>query len=595
MSVIHNLNLGYKKFLHILRQKQCFAHLLLVAAIVLVYANVIQGGFVYDDKNFIRDNRPIKEWLFSHPWDFFLKPEVAVWSGIYRPLRTLSFSIDYQFFGLNPMGYNCENILLHTINTLLVFSILSVILACRRKAFLAALLFAVHPVQLEAVSWISSRGDLLFALFVLICWRWYISWRDDDRVSWTQLIGWLFMYVMGLLSKETAIALFPTILTYDILVVGLSQKRGVYNILKKRKKIYFSMLVVSVLYLIVRFNIFESVSQKPYWGGSVQSNMLTMFEATLYYFKLIFYPTNLALDYSTYPIIYSFADVRLILPAIFYLAATILCGYSFMRKNYLFLFFIALSAFFLLPSWNIIPISAIIAERFLYVSMVGMSAVFACVLDAVCCGIPRRRIYGILTLIFVIVCLMVLSVNRNKDWYSDLTIWKACVDVFPGNYKGHINLGTQYEAQGEHIKAISENIKLISVKPNHATAYYNLGNIYWHLGLFEKSRSSYLTALHYKPDYWQAMNNLASLYVDKMWYHKAEHVLLQLIVKNPDYAKAHFNLGLLYLNMLKKYPEAKYHLKKSMEDREFRDSSKVRSMLQQAEELERKTSQKEND
>ena len=435
---------------------------------------------------------------------------------------------------------------------------------------------------------------MLFALFVLICWRWYISWRDDDSVSWIQLTGWLVLYVMGLLSKETAIALFPAIMTYDILVVGLSQNMGVYNILKKRKKIYFSILFVSILYLIVRFNIFESVSQKPYWGGSVQSNMLTMLEATLYYFKLIFYPTNLSLDYSTYPIISSFSDLRLIMPAIFYLAGAILCVYALKYKRYLFLFFIALSFFFLLPSWNIIPISAIIAERFLYLSMLGMSAVFACLLDNIFCVIPCRRNYGILTLVVLIVSLMILSVHRNKDWYNDLTIWKACVDVFPGNYKGHINLGTQYEEQGEHIKAISENIKLLSVKPNHATAYYNLGNIYWRLGLFEKSRAAYLTALHYKPDYWQAMNNLASLYVDKMWYDEAEHVLLQLIVKNPDYAKAHFNLGLLYLNMLEKYPEAKYHLKKCLEDEEFNKSSKVRSMLREIEKLERKTLSIEN-
>ncbi|MDX9703524.1 MAG: tetratricopeptide repeat protein [Candidatus Auribacterota bacterium] len=582
----------YNRFLSFLHTKQRVACFLLLAAVLLVYANVINGGFVYDDKSFIVDNRPVKEWLFSRPWDFFIKPEVAVWSGIYRPLRTLSFAIDYQLFGLNPVGYHCENVLLHCINTLLVFSILSVLLACTKKGFLGALLFAVHPVQLEAVSWISSRGDLLFALFVLISFKWYISMTDDERIKWTSISGLLLLYIFALLSKETAIAFFPVVISYDILIMCCQKKINLYYMVKKRLKIYLSIAGISLLYLIIRFNLFESVSQKPYWGGSVKSNILTMLEATLYYFKIIFYPVKLSIDYSNYPIIYSFADIRLIMPVLFYTAVALLCFYALRRKDYPFILFAGIFVLFLLPSWNIFPISAIIAERFLYVSLIGVAAVAGCVLYTICFEnhtIFQRKIC-FLTVLFIFLCLSFLSIYRNSHWFSNYTIWKACVDVFPGNYKGHINLGTEYEEKGEHYKAISENIKLLVVKPHHATAHYNLGNIYWRLGLFDKSRAAFLTAIRYNPEYWQAMNNLGSLYVDKMWYDEAERVFLQLIVKNPDYPKAHFNLASIYFNRFKDYPKAKYHLRKCIESEMFRNSKEVHFMWRNIEIIDRETS-----
>lgn len=572
-----------------------FASALLLSAVAVLFANVINAGFVYDDANFIVENTPIKTWLFTRPWDFFLKPEVAVWSGIYRPLRTLSFAIDYQFFGLNPIGYHVENIVIHALNVLLVYYILRKLLTNRTACFLAALMFAVHPIQLEAVSWISSRGDLLFALFSLIGLRWYISFTRRDGISWKAIAGWMTVYVLGLLSKETAIVLFPIILCYDLFIVCSMKKEPLITILKKRWLFYSVLFVVTISYLTVRFNIFESVSQKPFWGGSVQANFLTMLEATLYYFKLIVYPVDLSIDYSTYPIIYSFADTRLILPMIFYLSAAGICFIEWRRRNYRFLFFAAVAVLFLLPSWNIFPISAIIAERFMYGSMIGLSAIAGCVLTGMLSmattTVALRTV--LVTLFTLCLCFMTLAVFRNHHWRTNFQIWKECLEVFPGNYKGHINLGTEYDKRDEYYNALMEYFKLISIKPYHAKAYYNMGNIYWKLGLFEQSRDAFLTALHYNPQYWEAMNNLGSLYIDKMWYEEAERIFLKLLNENPDYAKAHFNLAQIYFMRFKDYPKAKYHLKKCIESDMFRRSTKVHYMLRKIQIIERETLQKQ--
>ncbi|MCD6459393.1 hypothetical protein J7L67_01845, partial [bacterium] len=157
--------------------------LLLSSAVLIVYLNVSNAGFVYDDNDFIVDNYPVKTWLLKNPWDFFLKPEQAVWSGIYRPLRTLAFAVDYQFFGLNPSGYHIENFFLHIFNAILVFFLFRIFFKNDKISFMGALLFAVHPVQIESVTWISSRGDLLYSFFTLICFIWFLKMAKKDNFS----------------------------------------------------------------------------------------------------------------------------------------------------------------------------------------------------------------------------------------------------------------------------------------------------------------------------------------------------------------------------------------------------------------------------
>lgn len=555
-----------------------FAFFLIVCAVLLSYINVIDGEFIYDDKNFIVDNKPIKTWLFARPWDFFLKPEVAVWSGIYRPLRTISFAVDYQIFGLNPALYRIENIIWHLANCALVYFLLKRIFINKTASFLSTLIFAVHPVQIEAVTWISSRGDLMFLFFVLICFHIFIKYQAGFSIS--RIIIWNLLFITALLSKETAISLLPSVFVYDCLFNYKKSETGFAGFIKKRLPFYITAVASAVVYLAVRFSLFENASQKSFWGGSAKTNFLTMLEATVYYFRLIFFPLGFSLDYSTYPITNSFADPFFVLALMFYCCTAGLVIINYRRKNHRFLFFVLFFVFFLLPSWNILPISAIIADRFLYAPMIGFCAILGWSFQKIL-NFPKLRKISMGGVCFIVSALIILSVYRNNDWRSDFAIWKSCVDVFPGNFKGHINLGASYDAQGKIIESITEYHKLISVAPHHATAYYNLGNLYWGLGLFDKSRNAYLTAIRLNPQYWEAYNNLGSLYVEKQWYDQAEQCFLKVVFNDANHMKAHFNLASLYINFFKDYDKASYHLNKLIKDDDFKNNPIVRNMLEE--------------
>ncbi|RJP62295.1 MAG: tetratricopeptide repeat protein [Candidatus Auribacter fodinae] len=554
-------------------------YLLLLVSIGIVYGNALIGGFVYDDKNFIVQNRPVKTWLMSRPWDFFLKPEVAVWSGIYRPIRTLSFAIDYQFFGLNPFGYHLENILIHFINSILVYHLMLFLCGSVLTGLIASLLFAVHPVQIEAVTWISSRGDLLYALLVLICMVMYIGKKQKNQtLSLKQTVCIYTLYCIALLSKETAVGLVPALAAYDIFFQVLTKKIRIKDYIRRHILFYAVFGIFTVAYLAVRFSLFENVSQKPFWGGTATANFLTMFEATVYYFRLIFYPTDLSLDYSTYPILHSVMNPNIIYPLIFFPAVCSLLYIQFRAKRYTIVFFALIIVLFLLPSWNIIPISAIIAERFLYLSMFGICGIFAVAVTAMIRSDQFRKTTVCVTFFILSIC-MILGVYRNNDWRSDLRIWYSCANEFPGNFKAHINLGTCYDEMDEVFKALNEYHKLLADQPHHAMAHFNLGNIYWSLGLFEKSRAEYLEAIRYDPQYWEAYNNLGNLYVDKMWFTEALECFHKILESNPGHVKANLNAGALYYSKFKMYDKALYHFQKCMESEEFRNSSRAREII----------------
>lgn len=568
------------------RRNFLFSVVLISGAILLMYANIITGDFVYDDKNFITENWPVKKWLFTHPWDFFLKPEVAVWSGIYRPLRTFSFAIDYQFFGLNPAGYHIENLLLHLANCILLYIFLQRMLKSNAASLLSSLLFAVHPVQIEAVTWISSRADLMFSSIVLICMVWFAQASRSGPVRFSTSIIFGMLFFCALLSKETAIGLIPVLCIYDICFNFRPNrsKLNFYSFFSSRILFYCVLIAVSIIYIIIRFSLFENISQKPFWGGSAKANFLTMLDATVYYFRLIFYPTHLCVDYSTYPITGSFFSPYLMVAAVFYALVAGICIIEARRKNFRFFFFCSIFVFFLLPSWNIIPISAIIAERFLYFPMIGFCALAGISLDKIRTKnflIPHGKTIALCALGCVLIALVTGGIYRNFYWHNEFRLWKSCVTEFPGNFKGHINLGTCYDSQGNDMAALTEYYKLLSIRPHHATAYYNLGNIYWKYGLFEKSRQAFLTALKLQPDYWQALNNLGSLYIDKMWFDEARTCFLKIIEKNPAYARAHYNLGMLYYEHYKQYDNALYHFLQCINDDEFRGSLRVRSIIEE--------------
>ena len=210
-------------------RRNLFLILLLILVTFLVYAPSLKNGFVWDDFLVVTDNHFIKSWknfplmftrqYLTSPEDLPYLTDRNIGSGeiSYRPVVTLTYFVDYWIWKLNPFGYHLRNLVLHLINTVLLYWFCFLVLKKEKWAFWASLIFALHPIQAEAVAGISFREDLLAFLFFLSSLLLYIHQKKIKRGSkrYAFYFGSLFSYFLAVFSKETALVLPLIVLLWD--------------------------------------------------------------------------------------------------------------------------------------------------------------------------------------------------------------------------------------------------------------------------------------------------------------------------------------------------------------------------------------------
>ena len=261
-----------------------------------VYAITLFNGFVYDDNFTILENILIKDWnnlpdLFSKVYYTHSAEQT------YRPVVTLTYFIDYSLWQLRPSGYHLTNILIHSINVVLLYWLLLSLPVDKEIAFLGALLFGVHPVQAETVNAISYREDLLIVTFILVSFVLFIrvsGFSDMDRVKRIILYCLsLVLYLLALLSKEMAV-------TFPLFLIG-------YRLCFKQKekgKVQHSFIlllsgyiIVSLGYLFLYFVPFKNPDPYPYVHPEFLIRILTLPKVLVSYIWLILMPWQLNADY----------------------------------------------------------------------------------------------------------------------------------------------------------------------------------------------------------------------------------------------------------------------------------------------------------
>lgn len=541
----------------------------------IIYLNSLRNDFVFDDIILIKDNKSIRsfESITHNLW------------RMYRPLRDISYAIDYKFSGLNPLGYHISNILYHTITSILVYLIVRLLNKNVSVSLFASLLFAAHPIHTDAVTYISGRRDILSTLFFLLGFYCFLRHRANKRIVYIILA--FLAYLLGVLSKEMAVTLPLIFFAYDFYYHFNTEEtrlniRFFRDICLNAKKVfllykylYIPIVIGSVTFSYYIIFILKVTKTTEWYGGSIILNFLTVSRICVYYLKLLFYPVKLNADYSLdFPVSESLLDTAgiisiAILIGIFYcLLRSLLVarpvksymGGHFRRKIHL-PFFEAFNGarrsslvpfcgvwFFvtLLPVSQIIPHHELIAEHYLYLPSFGFCLFIAeCGMwSAELLRIPKSAI----RIGFIIVMLLYSyrTIERNKDWRDDYTLWKKTCETAPNCARAHNNLGIAYfnkdmidEAIAEYKKAIELNPapaephinfgaalikkgsphraileckKAVELNPNIAKAYNVLGAAYQRIGTLDKAIAAYRKALEIDPDYPEAHTNLASIY-----------------------------------------------------------------------------------
>jgi len=520
---------------------------------VIVFCNTLDNTFVYDDSVTIVKNNLIKSWknfhtLFSFNY-FILSGELS-----YRPLVTLSYFIDYSFWGANPGGFHLTNLLLQTINTVLFYIFLKRVTKVNTLAFFSTLLFTTHPVLTETVNSISYREDLLTALFFLIAFILYLKINKtffNKSKFLLYYLGSLFSYLLALFSKEMAITFPILLILFDIFY--LPSGKPLQALIKKLKGIYIGYFSVTGFYLFIQFVVFRHVYIRL---DQTKQSLFVMIKVLASYIKLLFLPFNLNADYVIQPIATGFLSFII---SILLVTTVIIITIQLCKNNKQYWFFILWFFITLLPVSNIIPIGNIMAERYLYIPIMGFSVIIGILVQ----NFNLKNPLATRCSAVVIVILGVMCINRNGIWRDELTLWYSTAIREPSSARAHHNIGVVHSAKGYYGYAEFEYKKTLEINPKDIEAHYNLGNAYERKGILDNAIKEYQEAIRYNPYYADAYNNLGSIYKKTQLLDKAIEYYKKAIQCNPFSPHYYNNLGLAY-HEKKLYKEAATEFARSL-------------------------------
>ena len=450
----------------------------------MTYVNSLDNEFVnWDDGKYVYRNSYICQptlgnlkYIFSHNY-----------LSHYFPITMVSYMLDYQVWHLEPFGYHLTNVILHILNVILVFILLTLVLQNKIASFLAALIFAVHPVHVEAVCWISERKNLLSSLFLFLSFISYVKYKDRTKIS--LYLSSIAFFLLALLSKASVLGLPILLIAYDYFYTPQVRRKDLEN------KIPFFLL--SLISFIITLHFHKETVAGTYHGGSFSAHFFTMISIFLNYLKLVFYPLNLSVIYT--PNICKSLFHPKVITSIILLALVMLCLCFAIKRKHPSGFWILWFLVLMLPVVNLIPLSTIYNDRHLYLPILAFPALFYLVLGR---SIAKKKfLKGVAILIFSVVVLScgLLSYQRNKAWHDSMTLWLDAVRKSPASAQAHINLAGAYGDKGLLDKAIKEYNKVLAVR-NSASAHDGLGVTYARKGLLNEARKEWQIALELDPE-----------------------------------------------------------------------------------------------
>lgn len=540
-------------------------HLLVIVSLGLIaYSNSFQAPFVFDDVDNIVENPYIKD------FSYFLEPSRTgpiKGSDLFtsRYLGYLSFAINYSLSGLDVMPYHAVNFSIHAICAILLYMLVEITFQtpglsgsaysgnARWIAFYASLLFMVHPVQTQAVTYIVQRFTSLAAMFYLLALVLYVMARMRGY-SMRGIAYYIAAFMAGIYAmktKEIAFTLPLAMALYDVMFLG--------GTVRQRLTAIVPMLV---LMAIIPYDIYQTQDAS---GGILDElrvsselsrwdYLMTQFTVVVTYIRLLVFPLGQHLDYD-YPLFHSFFRAEVFISFLFILMSIGFGAYmaKAARRSEpaqgliafgVFWFFLTLSV-----ESSLIPISDLIFEHRAYLPsagfFIGVSIALQMVFDSMAHKRVMKRAIAVSALL-VPVLLIAASHVRNDVWSSEISLWSDVVMKSPNNARAHHNLGVAYAKQGYNDLAINHYALAAEGSDDFANPRINLGNEFYHQGNLDLALKNYGDALRIEPMHFGVHNNMGNIYAVKKDIQNAVAHYKTAIGIKPDYAEAYCNLGQEY-------------------------------------------------
>ena len=524
------------------RYRALFCCCIIAGMTFIAFSPSLRNGFTnWDDDVYVVDNPDIKAFGLHHVAKVFS----SVYVSNYQPLTMLTYMVEYRFFQLSPLVYHCTNLLLHSINCLLVFALIYGLSGKYFTGLLVGLLFAVHPFRVESVAWIAERKDVLSAFFYLLSLLFYLRYvKKGGR----KLYGFcLLSLVLSLLSKPMAVSQPFVLLLIDYVGGKKFDKKTLVD------KIPFFAIAAAFAAITV-------LTQKGAGSISDYSSISTLQRICVPCYGIVFYlvksvvPVHLC-AYYPFPGTHDHSMNLKLFAAPFLViggtAAIYRFAVKYLRGSPRKLTFGSL--FFLITALPVLQIvrfgGAIVAERYTYVPMIGIYFVFAEMYEYLLKGKfgNRNAVKGIL-LAGVGIPLVIFSCmtrERCGVWNNSLSLWNDVVGKFPCAV-AYTHRGLAYSAKGDDDRAIQDYTQAIMLDPNYAQAYNNIGVAYKNKGDYDRAIEDYTQAIMLNPGYAMAYGNRGIANKYKGDIKRAIEDYTQAIMLNPHNAMTYNNLGVAY-------------------------------------------------
>jgi Flp pilus assembly protein TadD len=488
------------------------ACLLLILVTWLIYGQALAHEFLtnWDDSRYILQNEAIRGVTPGHLKQIF----TSFYVGNYAPLHLLSYMLDYSLWGLDPRGFVAGNILLHGGNCLLLYALFRTLTLGPLPALFGALVFAVHPVQVESVAWISQRKNLLALFFSLGTLFLYVQGERGGRSSRLCRGLALLAFVLALLAKSVAVTLPLALVAYDRTRGGRSFGKA----LRGKLPYLAAALLVGAL-AIVSQSPQEGGGRVPYHGGSIWTTALTMVPVLVRYVRLVVWPSALSALYD--PPVKSGMDGEVLL-ALALLALLAFAARQLVRRRPEDGFWLALIVTGLLPVCQIVPIITLMNDRYLYFPMIGIAGLCASLAATTLAGVSRRNVSpAVITWCAVIALLAGVAWYRVPVWQNSLALWNDAVVKAPGSSLAWYGLGEAYHTDGRLPEAKAAYLRALALKPSNGEVINNLGVLALDMGEPEAARRFLLPLLQQDPRNIPALLNFAGSYVMEGNYGEA--------------------------------------------------------------------------
>ncbi|MFQ5454884.1 MAG: tetratricopeptide repeat protein [Nitrospirota bacterium] len=535
-----------------IKNTSCLFIILIILITGAIYFNALFNGFVYDDNYLIATNKYINDIrsiyiAFTDSTWAFISPEnragKIVVSNYYRPIQTTTLILTYQIFGLREWGYHLVSIILHILITILVFFISKELLGEKCKniyPLFSALIFAVHPIHTESVTWIAAVTDLDFTLFYLSGFYIYIKkgWSKSGMISVPLL------FFLGLLSKEMAVT-FPIIL----MLYDYSFKKDPLFSPSVFKR-YLPLAGVVAVYFIMRINAIGGFApQSRHIFMSNYDMIINIFPLIIQYLNKLLFPIQLNAFYPFEPIA-SITDNRAVI-SIIILIIIFTFLISMIKKERL--LFLSVSWIFitLMPVLYIKGVGEnVFTERYLYIPSVGFCILIGYLAYKIDESFREKKIY-IMRIIFLNFFLVLIlysyqTIVRNRDWKDNITIFSKTVKTSPDSSIAHYNKATALHRGGQLDEAIAEYKIVLGMDPNLMDAHYSLGVAYQEKGEIDKAMREYEESLRIDPHFIKSLNNLGLIYKEKGLFEKGIEKFKKALEIIPDSSRVRINLGHTY-------------------------------------------------